>query len=634
MSSEQLRNDVFWGRLSAPTEPVDRTQNVVRVLYAGSDADVVSRLLSAARDSSEEWTVCTTTGTDSIADHLSSTTYDSLVVDWPVSGVDAGSFFEYVRAVSSNLTVMVRSIGDETPLPGSVEAGVDHVLEGDHDLVEIVRRSAAEPTGSGPRNTGDSDVRDETDAIDRIARVRSDGVYQWVNDWMAESLDAPPGEIPGQFRLDTTPPRPGVEDLLELGRAAIESGQLHQKRTFVDGRYYQYLTLPLDGRDFLLVERDVSQFKDAKRRFELTNSFVETVINRLGDLFFVFDHQGDFVHWNDRVNEVTGYDDEEIARMHPIEFFPEDEHETVQVAIGDILATGESTRDLHLLTRDGEKVPYEFSGSVIEDADGTPLYICGIGRDIGPRIRAERELEDAIEELERSNAELEQFAYVASHDLKQPLRMITSYLELIEGRYADELDENGEEFIAYAVDGAERMRRLIDDLLTYSRIGTEETFEPVDCDIVVRRALENLKIAIEESGAAISVDPLPTVLGDENQLLQLFQNVLDNAIEYGSDDDPRVRVSAERDDDEWVFSVRDNGRGIAPEERDRVFEVFSTGRGSEGTGIGLATCRKIVRRHEGKIWLDSEPGDGTTVRFTIPLEREAPDVDAVDEASR
>ena len=226
------------------------------------------------------------------------------------------------------------------------------------------------------------------------------------------------------------------------------------------------------------------------------------------------------------------------------------------------------------------------------------------------------------DELARSNAELEQFAYVASHDLQEPLRTITSYVQLLQRRYRDQLGGDAAEFIDFVVEGAERMQRLIQDLLVFSRVGSRGAeFASTDSAHALSQALRSLTTAITESGAVVSHDPLPTVVADEQQLVQLFTNLLSNAIKFRTDAAPRVHVSAERSNGEVTFSVRDNGIGIEPSFRDRVFLVFQRLHGRKefpGTGIGLAIARKIVERHGGRIWIASESGPGTTFRFTIP----------------
>ncbi|QCC56852.1 PAS domain-containing sensor histidine kinase [Natronorubrum bangense] len=233
----------------------------------------------------------------------------------------------------------------------------------------------------------------------------------------------------------------------------------------------------------------------------------------------------------------------------------------------------------------------------------------------------ERRLNDTVAELEVSNERLEQFAYAASHDMQEPLRMVSSYLQLLERRYADELDSDGEEFIQFAVDGAERMRDMIDGLLEYSRIDSKGApLEAVDLDAILEDVLTDLQLMIDQHDAEITAASLPEVQGDAGQLRQLFQNLLSNAIEYSGDDLPQVHIDAERTDSVWTVSVRDEGIGIDPEDTTQIFQVFQRLHSRseyDGTGIGLALCQRIVERHGGEIWVDSEPGDGSTFSFTL-----------------
>jgi light-regulated signal transduction histidine kinase (bacteriophytochrome) len=242
--------------------------------------------------------------------------------------------------------------------------------------------------------------------------------------------------------------------------------------------------------------------------------------------------------------------------------------------------------------------------------------------ELDERRRAEYRMAQYAGNLARSNAELEQFAYVASHDLQEPLRMVASFTQLLARRYQGKLDKDADDFIGFAVDGATRMQTLINDLLAYSRVGSRgKPFTPVDCGAVLNIALDNLARAVEESDAIVTHGPLPTVLADEVQLTQLFQNLIANALKFRGQAAPQIHISAEKQDLHWLFAVRDNGIGIAPEHQERIFMVFQRLHHRSdypGTGIGLAICKKIVERHGGRIWAEAEPGRGATFFFTIP----------------
>lgn len=422
-------------------------------------------------------------------------------------------------------------------------------------------------------------------------------------------------------------------------RDAVEAGEQYQSRYRIRGddgtiRWIWEQGAIVDDPDGSIDYLDgyLSEITDlvrTQRELRRERAFTESALDAQPDLFYVFTLDGRILRWNDRFAEVTGYTDEEIASMHPTEFVESDDVERVVDAMERVV-TEERTIGVEatLVTEGGERIPYEFVGSVMNDVEApasgadapTEAYICGTGRDITQRVRVEAELEEAIAELERSNDELERFAYVASHDLKEPLRMIHSYLDLVQRRYGGALDEDADEFIEYATDGAERMRQMIDDLLTYSRIGTTDAeFDPVDCHVVLDRVLDNLQIAIEETNTEVTIDALPTVTADDQQLVQLFQNLISNAISYASEEDPRIHVSATETDDGWRFSVADNGIGIEESQFEEVFEIFSSGsNGTESTGIGLAICEKIVARHDGEIWIESQPGEGSTFFFTLP----------------
>jgi len=238
------------------------------------------------------------------------------------------------------------------------------------------------------------------------------------------------------------------------------------------------------------------------------------------------------------------------------------------------------------------------------------------------RLQAEEELGKKVEELARSNRELEQFAYAASHDLQEPLRMVAAYTQLLAERYHGKLDEQADKYIHYAVDGALRMQALIQDLLAFSRAGRQGMeMEPADCNLVIGEALANLQLTLHESGAVVKYEPLPVVLGNAPQLRQVFQNLIANAIKFHGPQSPVVRISSRPSDEGWQFSVQDNGIGIALEDVNSIFVVFQrlhTRMEYPGNGIGLAICKKIIERHGGRIWVESREGEGSTFKFILP----------------
>jgi PAS domain S-box-containing protein len=283
--------------------------------------------------------------------------------------------------------------------------------------------------------------------------------------------------------------------------------------------------------------------------------------------------------------------------------------------------------DLSGRHRDGHEFPVEISLSPMWP--GGEFLVTAVIRDLTDRKRTERQLRQTADllaqqtaELARPNEELERFAYIASHDLQEPLRMVASYTQLLARRYRGKLDADADEFIGYAVSGANRMQQLIRDLLEYSRVGTRgAAFEPVDCDDLLATVIDDLGAAIAESGATIAVGDLPTVSADRSQLRQIFQNLIENALKYRSAAPPVVRIDARRERDDWHVVVRDNGIGIGPEYAERIFVIFQrlhTQAEYPGTGIGLAICKKIVERHGGRIWVESVVGEGATFHFTLP----------------
>ena len=455
---------------------------------------------------------------------------------------------------------------------------------------------------------------------------------------------------------------------------------------------------------FFLIQR-IEQHIQARNEISRLCLYNRTLIEANLDPLVSFDKQGLILDVNDAMIRATGKRREELVGTPFEDYFTDSKraHEGVQ----EVFKAGK-VKDYELVMKgqgEGETIVL-CNTCAFNDLNGEVVAALAAARDVTRQRRAEEALAQKAEELARSNAELEQFAYVASHDLQEPLRMVASYLQLLERRYKGQLDADADEFIAYAVDGANRMRGLINDLLAYSRLGTRgKDFELTDCEAVFERVIANLKTAIEESGAVMTHDALPAVMADDAQLGQLFQNLIENAIKFRNEAPPHIHVSAtsiaecgnvlkplgamrnaecgmnrmqntecgecsqadrrnvlkptgamrneglvqsnvlnsalrnpcpvKREayftgaqsafEDGWLFSVRDNGIGIDQEYAERIFEIFQrlhTREEYPGTGIGLAICKKIVDRHGGHIWVESEPGKGSTFYFTIRQEKE------------
>ena len=318
-----------------------------------------------------------------------------------------------------------------------------------------------------------------------------------------------------------------------------------------------------------------------------------------------------------RRNELLGQRVKNIIPEGFAERLVADGLRTAEDALAQQIGTG---IELHGRRKDGSEFPIELMLSPLGNADG--ILVTAAIRNITTRKAAETHLLRKMDELNRSNEELGQFAAIASHDLQEPLRMVASYTQLLSRRYKGKLDADADQFIAFAVDGASRMQRLIQDLLAYSRVGTKgKDLSETSGEDALQRALLNLRGAINDSGAEVTHDPLPNVLADAMQLTQLFQNLVGNAIKYQNSGIPRVHISATGNGGTtWTFAVKDNGLGIDPQHFDRIFGMFQRLHKRDefaGTGIGLAICKKIVERHGGNISVESQPGQGSTFRFAL-----------------
>jgi PAS domain S-box-containing protein len=385
---------------------------------------------------------------------------------------------------------------------------------------------------------------------------------------------------------------------------------------------------PLESAEGILVTaaiRDISVRKAAETHLAQMESRYRGLLEAAPDAMVVVDQAGTIVLLNVQAEKKFGYCRDELLGQPVENLIPEGFAERL---ISDALRSAEAARaqqigtGIELLgrTRGGAEFPIELMLSPLESPEG--ILVTAAVRDITQRKAAEAQLLLKVEELKRSNEELGQFAYIASHDLQEPLRMVASYTQLLARRYKGRLDSDADEFIAFAVDGANRMQRLIQDLLTYSRVGSKgREFAPTASEGALAQAVVNLRQAIEDSGAEVTHDPLPVVLADEMQLTQLFQNLVGNAIKYQGPGVPHIHVSASRNGvSKWGFAIQDNGLGIDPQYFERIFGMFQRLHKREefaGTGIGLAICKRIVERHGGTISLESEPGKGSTFRFAL-----------------
>ncbi len=376
--------------------------------------------------------------------------------------------------------------------------------------------------------------------------------------------------------------------------------------------------------------QDISERKRTENELKQSYQLTKTIIDSMNDAISLIDVR-DFtlIGVNSVFLKEYGFSDEsEVLGKHCYEITHR--RKDFCTAPDDICPLAETVKSGGHFAVDhvhygaqGEKIYVEVTTSPITDENGKVVQVVHVSRDITERKRAEQERERMLADIARSNKELEQFAYVASHDLQEPLRMVAAYMGLLEKKYHGRLDDKADRYIHFAVDGALRMQRLIDGLLAYSRIASRGSpFRPVDLNHVFEDAVKNLSEAVRESSARITKDDLPVVTADETQMLQLFQNLIANAIKFRTPDaPPEIHIAAGKKGNEWTFRVRDNGIGIESEYFDRVFQIFQRLHSPQeyaGTGIGLAVCKKIVERHRGRIWIESAPGKGSTFFFTIP----------------
>ena len=376
------------------------------------------------------------------------------------------------------------------------------------------------------------------------------------------------------------------------------------------------------------IGRDISRAKAAQR----AALHLAAIVESSDDAVIGKNLDGIITSWNKGAERIYGFPARDMLGRSISRLALSDHQDEIPLIV-ERLKAGERIEhyETRRLRKDDTIVDISLTVSPIKDEQGRIVGASAVGRDITLARRAEQALREAherlrerTEELAQSYTELERFAYVASHDLQEPARTVATFCELLQRRCKEQLDDRALEWTGFAMDGARRMQRLIADLLEYSRVQTRtRSFEPTECAAAVDEALENLRASIQETRARVTQDALPNVSADASQLVQVFQNLIGNALKFHGDRRPRVHISAERRDREWVFSVRDNGVGIEPQHRDQIFEVFRRLQPQgkyPGTGIGLAICKRVVERHRGKLWVESTPGRGSVFYFSLPVQ--------------
>jgi PAS domain S-box-containing protein len=372
----------------------------------------------------------------------------------------------------------------------------------------------------------------------------------------------------------------------------------------------------------------INENKKALEALKFSENFLNSIVENIPNMIFVKEAKElKFVRFNKAGEELLGYSREELIGINDYDLFPKNEADFFIAKDKKVFDTEklleieeESIHTKHKGVRilETKKIP-------ILDSSGNPIYLLGISSDITDRKKIETELEQRTKELARSNTELEQFAYVASHDLQEPLRTVATYLQLLEKRYKDKLDPEAKDFIAYAIAGSNRMRALIHSILEYSRINRIKPFEDINMNLLLNEVLENIRVSIKENNIAIKINGLPEIYGDHVLINQLFQNLIENAIKFKKTTNPEIIISGQKQGHEYLFSVTDNGIGMKKEFTKKIFDIFQRLNSREeysGTGIGLAICKKIVERHGGEIWVELETGKGSSFYFTIKRKTE------------
>ncbi|MFC7214635.1 ATP-binding protein [Saliphagus sp. GCM10025334] len=527
--------------------------------------------------------------------------------------------------VRSGVSVVIGSVDDPWGVLGVHTTEAREFTEHDATFVQSVANVLATAIENTRTQRRFQAIFEDPNIL--VGLLEPDGTVMDINQTAMEYIDADLADVTGELFWETPwwgegdDVQSDVKEWTERA-AAGEYVEFEADLTRPDGERYTlngtFRPVTDDDGDVVSIivsDRDVTERKRHQRRLRKSEQRHRTLAENFPNgIVTMFDDDLRYTLAAGRGFEDLPVSSSDLEGQFVREVWPDEVGETLESAFRDALEGETRTVDVEYAHREWiiRVVP-------LTDDGGAVFGGMTIAQDVTEQVERQRKLEE-------SNERLEQFAYAASHDLQEPLRMVSSYLQLIERRYGDDLDEDGEEFLEYAVDGADRMREMIDGLLQYSRVDAQgDPLEPVDLEAVVDDVIEDLHIQIDESGAQLAVGPLPRVEGDASQLRQVFQNLLTNAIAYSGNEPPTIRVTADRRGQRWLVSVHDEGIGIDPEDQDRVFEVFQRLHSHDeqaGTGIGLALCQRIVERHGGRLWVESEPGEGSTFSFTLPAAEE------------
>ncbi|MEG3846809.1 PAS domain S-box protein [Microcoleus sp. herbarium19] len=485
------------------------------------------------------------------------------------------------------------------------------------------------------RKQAEKELRDLNNAmqnaVEGISRLDMDGRYLKINRAYAHKCGYEPEEMIGLEWPITVHPDDvemlvlAYQEMLSSGKVEVEARGVRKNGSF----FYKQVTMIsafdeqgiFNGHHCFM--KDITDRKLTETALQESESKYRQIVELAEEGIWVIDSNARTTYVNHAMARMLGYSELEMFGRSLFNFMDEQVRQSANDNMERRKQGIAERHEFRLKSKDGKDVWTYMSTSPVMDENDCLLSCCALVYNITDRKESEQQMLQLTEDLKRSNEELEQFAYVASHDLQEPLRAVTSYTQLLADRYRGNLDEKADKYINYIVDGATRMQQLINDLLAYSRLGTRgQEFEPADCNAAVQQSLCNLQIAIAEKKAVITCDAMPTVMADESQLVQLFQNLIANSIKFCRQDIPLIHIAARREESEWLLCVRDNGIGIDPEYADRIFIIFGRLHGRReysGTGIGLAMCKRIVERHGGRIWVESQEGKGATFCFTIPI---------------